>query len=333
MHAAWFEGSGGPEVIGFREVPRPVAGAREVVVRVEAAGLNRADLLQRRGAYPAPAGWPEHVPGLEYAGVVESLGEGVRRWRPGDRVMGLVGGGAMAEAVAVHEDEVLAVPRHLSSADAAAIPEAFLTAYDALVRRARLRPGERVLLHAAGSGVGSAAVQLCRLLRLRAVGTSRSAAKLARLVPLGLEEAIDTSRGGFREQLSEPVDAVIDVLGGPALADNLAVLRPRGRLVILGFLLGTRAEADLGLVLRNRLEIVGTALRSRGLGERIPLVAEFAARVLPHFGADEPEATRLVPILDRVLPMASLPEAHRLMEANDTFGKVVLSWGGAARAG
>jgi NADPH:quinone reductase-like Zn-dependent oxidoreductase len=184
-----------------------------------------------------------------------------------------------------------------------------------------------VLVHAAASGVGTAAVQLCRMLGVRAVGTSRSAAKLERLAALGLEEAIDTSRGGFREQLREPVHAVIDVLGGPALGDNLAVLRPRGRLVVLGFLLGSRTEADLGPVLRHRLEIVGTAMRSRTLEERIPLVAAFVARVIPGFspGADgRPPA--LVPVVDQVLPMTELRAAHGLMERSETFGKLVLRW-------
>jgi putative PIG3 family NAD(P)H quinone oxidoreductase len=327
MQVAWFAGAGGPEVIELRDVPRPAPGAGEVVVRVAAAGLNRADLLQRRGAYPAPAGWPEHIPGLEYAGTVESVGAGAARWRPGDRVMGLVGGGGMAEALVVHEAEAMAVPAHLALTDAAAIPEAFLTAYDALVHRARLAPGDRVLLHAAASGVGTAAVQLCRMLGVHAVGTSRSAAKLARLAALGLEEAIDTSRNGFREQLREPVDAIIDVLGGPALADNLAVLRPRGRLVALGFLLGSRTEADLGVVLRHRLEIIGSAMRSRGLAERVPLVAEFAAQVLPGFSAGtDGSPPALVPVVDQVLPMSELGAAHRLMERNETFGKLVLRW-------
>jgi putative PIG3 family NAD(P)H quinone oxidoreductase len=327
MRAAWFAGAGGPEVIEFRDVPRPAPGPGEMRVRVAAAGLNRADLLQRRGAYPAPPGWPAEIPGLEYAGTVESVGAGVTRWRAGDRVMGLVGGGGMAEAVVVHETEALAVPAPLELTDAAAIPEAFLTAYDALVHRARLARGERVLLHAAASGVGTAAVQLCRMLGVQAVGTSRSAEKLARLAALGLDEAVDTSRTGFREQLREPVDAVIDVLGGPAFADNLAVLRPRGRLVLLGFLLGSRTDADLGAVLRHRLEIIGSAMRSRPLAERAPLVAEFAARVLPGFspGADGTPPV-LVPVVDRVLPMTELAAAHRLMERNETFGKLVLRW-------
>jgi len=327
MRAVWNAGAGDVDVIEIRDVPLPEPGPGEIRVRVVASALNRADLLQRRGAYPAPAGWPAEIPGLEYAGTVEAIGEGVMSWTVGDRVMGLVGGGGMAGAVVVHEAEAMPVPAHLELIEAAAIPEAFLTAFDALVHRARLVRGERVLLHAAASGVGTAAVQLCRMLGVHAVGTSRSAAKLARLAVLGLEEAIDTSRGGFRAQLREPVHAVIDVLGGPALSDNLAVLRPRGRLVMLGFLLGSRTDADLSLVLRHRLELVGTVMRSRSLAERVPLVAEFVARVIPAFapGADG-AAPALVPVVDQVLPMTEIQTAHRLMERNETFGKLVLRW-------
>ena len=327
MRAVWNAGAGEADVIEIRSVPLREPGPGQIRVRVAASALNRADLLQRRGAYPAPAGWPADIPGLEYAGTVEALGEGVTRWTMGDRVMGLVGGGGMAEAVVVHEAEAIPVPAQLELSEAAAIPEAFLTAFDALVHRARLARGERVLLHAAASGVGTAAVQLCRMLGAHAVGTSRSVAKLARLAELGLEEAIDTSSGGFRTQLREPVDVVIDVLGGPALGDNLAVLRPRGRLVVLGFLLGSRTDADLGLVLRHRLEIVGTAMRSRSLAERAPLVAEFVERVIPAFSPGTGGAApALVPVVDQVLPMSEIQAAHRLMERNETFGKLVLRW-------
>ncbi|HEX5634663.1 MAG TPA: NAD(P)H-quinone oxidoreductase [Gemmatimonadales bacterium] len=325
MRAAWFNGAGAPDVIEFRDVPRPTVRPLEVLVRVEAAGLNRADLLQRRGAYAAPEGSPREIPGLEYAGVVTDTGAQVTRWKAGDRVMGLVGGGAMAEYVVVREFETLPVPPHLSSVEAAAIPEAFLTAFDALVHRARLARGERVLWHAAASGVGTAAVQLCRHLGFHCVGTSRSAGKLARLAEYGLVEAIDTSARGFREQLASPVHAVVDSLGGPALADNLAVLHPRGRLVVLGLLLGGKAEIDLGLVLRKRLEIVGTAMRSRAFAERVPLLTEFAERILPAFTPAQGREA-LVPVVDRVFPMAELAQAHELMERNETFGKVIVSW-------
>ena len=327
MRAAWYNGAGGTEVIEIREVPLPTPGPHEIRVRVHAAGLNRADLLQRQGHYPAPSGWPSQIPGLEYAGTVELMGPGAARWNTGDRVMGLVGGGAQADALVVREDEAMPIPRALSYAEAAAIPEAFLTAWDALVHRARVSRGDRVLIHAVGSGVGTAAVQLARFLGVRTVGTSRTAAKLDRLKALGLDEAIDTSCGAFTTQLSAPVHALIDCLGGPVLKENLTALLPRGRLVLIGHLLGGRGEVDLGLVLRQRLEIIGTVMRSRGQAERATLVREFVQEVLPAFAISPAGAdARLRPVVDTVLPMTALARAHELMAANSTFGKVVLTW-------
>jgi putative PIG3 family NAD(P)H quinone oxidoreductase len=325
MRAAIYTGGGGPEVISFGEVPKPEVRPGHIRVRVHAAGLNRADLIQRRGQYAAPPGWPADIPGLEYAGEVEAV-RNVTRWKPGDRVMGLVGGGAQAELLTVHADEALAVPEGLSYAEAAAIPEAFLTAYDALVTRGRLAPGERVLIHAVGSGVGTAASQIAKHLGATVIGTSRSAEKLARALVYGLDHGIDTSRGPFRDAVGEPVDVVIDMLGGPAFADNLAVLAPRGRLVLLGFLAGGRFSGDLGPILRKRLEVIGTVMRARGPEERAPLVREFAERMLPLFDQRIEHAAPLRPVLERTYPMAELAEAHRLMESNETFGKIVLTW-------
>ena len=327
MRAVWYNGAGGTGVIELRDVALPEPGPQEIRVRVHAAGLNRADLLQRMGHYPAPPGWPTQIPGLEYAGTVELRGPGATRWQTGDRVMGLVGGGAHAETLVVREDEAMPIPRSLSYSEAAAIPEAFLTAWDALVHRARVSTGDRVLIHAVGSGVGTAAVQLARFLGVRTVGTSRTPSKLDRLMAMGLDEAIDTSGGNFIPQLSEKVHAVIDCLGGPVLMENLNALVPRGRLVLIGHLLGGRGEMDLGVVLRQRLEIIGTVMRSRAPVERATLVREFVQEVLPAFaistGGDGP---KLRPVVDAVLSMNELARAHQLMESNGTFGKLVLTW-------
>lgn len=363
MRAITYAASGGPEVIALRDdLPDPRPGPGEIRVRVRAAGLNRADLIQRRGGYPAPPGWPADIPGLEYAGEVDAAGEGVMRWRPGDRVMGLVGGGAHADLVVVHEDEALPIPGALGWTDAAAIPEAFLTAWDALVARGRLLEGETVLIHAVASGVGTAAVQLARQLGARVAGTSRSAEKLERVKALGLDLAIDTSRGSFREQLAAPVDVVIDVLGGPAFAENLDVLAPRGRLVLVGFLQGPSVPAlTLEPILRKRLEVIGTVMRSRARDERIELVTDFLHRVLARFGpprtprlslahpkplgagrtgqtgefpvwpagaagaVDETD-DRLRPIVHAVYPFPEIAAAHGAMERNETVGKIVLQW-------
>jgi NADPH2:quinone reductase len=326
MRAAIYTGAGGPEVISFGEVPNPEVKPGHVRVRVRAAGLNRADLLQRRGSYPAPKGWPADIPGLEYAGEVEAV-RGASRWKVGDRVMGLVGGGAQAEMVVVHEDEALPVPAGLSHAEAAAIPEAFLTAYDALVTRARLAPGERVLIHAVGSGLGTAATQIAHHLGATVLGTSRSAGKLARAAVYGLDHGIDTSSASFRDAVGEPVHVILDVLGGgPAFGDNLAVLAPRGRLVMLGHLAGGRtADVDLGPILRKRLEVIGTVMRTRGLEERIPLVREFTERMIPLFDQRIEHAAPLRPVVERIYPIEELAEAHRLVESNETFGKVIVT--------
>jgi NADPH:quinone reductase len=326
MRAVIYTGGGGTEVISLGEVPNPEVKPGHIRVRVHAAGLNRADLLQRRGSYPAPKGWPADIPGLEYAGEIEAV-RGASRRKVGDRVMGLVGGGAQAEMVVVHEDEALPVPAGLSDAEAAAIPEAFLTAYDALVTRARLVPGERVLIHAVGSGLGTAAIQIARHLGATVLGTSRSPGKLARASVYGLDHGIDTSTRSFRDRVGEPVHVILDVLGGPAFNENLAVLAPRGRLVMLGHLAGGKAaEADLGPILRKRLEVIGTVMRPRTLEERIPLVREFTERMIPLFDERIEHAAPLRPVVERVFPMTELVEAHRLMENNETFGKVVVTW-------
>lgn len=328
MRAVVFTGAGGPDVITIATVPMPEPGPGQIRVRVRAAGLNRADLMQRRGHYPAPPGWPADIPGLEYAGDVDALGQGSRRWRAGDRVMGLVGGGAQAEAVVVHEAEAIPVPEGLSLEEAAAIPEAFLTAYDALVTRGRLGRGERVLIHAVGSGVGTAAAQIARHLGATVIGTSRSAEKLARAREYGVDQGIDTSRGDFAGGLAEPVNVVIDVLGGPALPQNLAVLAPRGRLVLLGWLLGSKVDADFNPVLRKRLEIIGTVMRTRQHEERVALVREFTERMVPLFTARREEShPALRPVLERAVAMERLAEAHAAMERNETFGKLVGTWG------
>lgn len=326
MRAVIYEGAGGPEVITIGEVPKPEVRPEHLRVRVHAAGLNRADLIQRRGQYPAPPGWPANIPGLEYAGEVEAVRPGVTRWKAGDRVMGLVGGGAQAEFVVVHQNEVLPIPAGLSYAEAAAIPEAFLTAYDALVTRGRLQAGERVLIHAVGSGVGTAATQIAKYLGATVLGTSRNGDKLARALVYGLEIGIDTSSTPFRDAIGDPVNVVLDVLGGPSFSENLAVLAPRGRLIMLGFLAGSSTEADLGPILRKRLEVIGTVMRTRGLEERIPLVREFTERMLPLFEPRTEQAAPLRPVLERSYPMTQLADAHRVMEGNATFGKIVVEW-------
>jgi putative PIG3 family NAD(P)H quinone oxidoreductase len=317
---------GGPEVLGLRETATPEPDRARIRVRVRAAGLNRADILQRRGRYAAPPSWPPDIPGLEYAGEVESLGPEASRWRVGDRVMGLVGGGAHAEFVVVHEDEVLPIPDGMPFEVAAGIPESFLTGWDALVTRGRLAATERVLLHAVGSGLGTAMVQLARRLAAYVVGTSRTAAKLDQARTLGMDVGIDTSRQTFREALTEPVHLVIDVLGGPAFSDNLAVLTPLGRLVMLGFLQGPLVDTTLEPILRKRLTVTGSVMRTRNLQERIALVREFSAEVMPWFTEGAGGHPPIAPVIGAIFPMTAIADAHRAMEGNEPFGKIIVQW-------
>ncbi len=316
---------GEPDVLEVQGRPVPSPGPGQIRVRVRAAGVNRADLLQRRGLYPPPPGWPEEVPGLEYAGEVDATGRGAELWSPGDRVMGLVGGGGYAEFVVVHEREAMAIPDQLSFEEAAAIPEVFITAHDVLFTQLSLEMGERLLIHAVGSGVGTAGLQLAKAAGVTVFGTSRSAWKLERAAELGLDLAIDTSKEDFSEVVSretegEGVNAILDLVGGSYLAGNIRCLAPRGRLIVVGLTAGRTAELDMGLLLRKRLSIVGTSLRMRDLEEKIA-----AAEALEvHFGKLLADA-RLRPIVDRVLLLEEAAEAHRLMEENSNFGKLILS--------
>lgn len=321
MRAVAVTRAGGPEVLEIVERPRPVPVEDGILVRVRAAALNRADILQRRGRYPAPPGWPEDIPGLEYAGEVESVGARVSRWRVGDRVMGLVGGGAYAEFVAVQQDEALLIPPSITFAEAAAIPESFLTAFDALVARGRVEPGARVLVHAVGSGLGTAAVQIAHALGATVIGTSRTRSKLDAARALGLDHGIDSSGGGFADALTAPVDIILDVIGAPAWEENLRALAPRGRLILLGFLGASRGELDLDPLLRKRVEVIGTVMRTRQLPERADLVERARRDLLPLF-----EAGTLRPIVARRYGMDAVAEAHREMERGEAFGKIVLEW-------
>jgi putative PIG3 family NAD(P)H quinone oxidoreductase len=331
MRAVVITRPGGPEVLEVQEVPDPPCGPEEVLVQVRATALNRADLLQRLGRYPAPPGVPEHVPGLEFAGEVESVGARVRRLRPGERVMGIVGGGGCSERVALHERLCIRVPPALSWEEAAAIPEAFLTAFDALHVRGKLACGEVLLCHAAGSGVGTAAVRLALAGGARPVALSRTPAKREALERMGVAHVLDPETPGLADAIRVAaggvgVDLVLDLLGGSTWAVNLQVLRKRGRVVVIGLMGGSTVELDLATLMRKRLTLIGSVLRSRPLEERIELVQEFSRRILPLFAAGT-----LSPVIDRVMPFDRVAEAHGLLERNATFGKLVLSLDGGGR--
>ena len=326
MKAVVIARPGGPEVLELREVPAPRPGVREILVRIRAAGINRADILQRMGRYPPPPGAVADVPGLEYAGEVTELGAGASAWKVGDRVMGLVPAGAYAELVAVSEAVAIRVPAGWTFEAAAAVPEAFITAHDALFGQMGLRAGESVLIQAVGSGVGTAAVQLAKAFGAQTFGTSRKPEKLARARELGLDVAIDSSREDVAEVVKRKtggrgVDVVLDLVGGPALAGTIAALARGGRMIVVGLSGGRSAPIDLGAVLSKRLTIVGTVLRARTLEEKIAVTADFAREVLPLL-----EAGMVRPVLERSFRMADAPAAHRRLESDAVFGKLVLRW-------
>jgi putative PIG3 family NAD(P)H quinone oxidoreductase len=317
---------GGAEVLATEERPVPEPGPGEIRVRVQASALNRADVLQRKGSYPAPPGAPADVPGLEYAGEVDAVGEGAGLWAVGNRVMGLVGGGGHAEYVVVHEREAIRIPQNCTVEEAAAIPEAFLTSYDALFRQLDLKVGERVLIHAVGSGVGTAALQLARAAGAVTLGTSRTPEKLKRAAELGLEVGIDTEREDLAEAVNQAtygsgVHAVLDLVGGKLLEASLRVLALKGRAIVVGTTAGSKAEIDLGLLLRRRVHLFGTVLRSRPLEEKIALAREFSNVVIPLLSSQ-----RIRPVVDSTFRFSEIRKAHERMESNTTFGKIVLTW-------
>ncbi len=325
MRAVVITEFGGPEVLRVREVPRPEPGPMEVRVRVRASGLNRADLIQRAGRYPAPPGSPKDIPGLEYSGVVEALGPGVSLWKAGDRVMGIVGGGGCAESLVVHERAAIRVPAGVPDDAAAAIPEAFMTAFDALFRQMHLSEGESVLIHAVGSGVGTAAVQLAQTAGVRAIGTSRSMWKIEKALSLGLDVGIlgddDWPGRVWEASGGKGVDVILDLVGGAYLSGNLRVMASGARQVVVGVPSGAKAEMDLRQLMGKRGTITGTVLRARPLEEKISLAREFERRVCPLFAA-----CAVRPIVDATFQPEQVSEAHTAMEENRTFGKLLLLW-------
>ena len=326
MRAAVITRPGGPDVLEVREVARPEPVADHVLVRVRASALNRADLLQREGRYPPPLDVPQDIPGIEFAGEVALVGAGVHRWRPGQRVFGIVGGGAHAEYLTVHERMLAEIPANLDWAEAAATPEVFITAHDALVTQAGLRPSERVLIHAVGSGVGLAATQLVRAVGAIPYGTSRTLEKIDRAKEYGLEDGVVLTGdlGALAERVaawtsSVGMQVVLELVGGPYVQASVDSLGVRGRLMLVGTMGGGQVQLNLRRVLSNRLMIRGTVLRGRPLEEKILASRAFAAEVVPLL-----ERGLLRPTIDSRFPLDEIRAAHRHLETNATFGKVVL---------
>lgn len=322
MRAVVITKSGGPEVLEVRDVQTPEPTGDQVRVRVRAAGLNRADLAQRMGHYPAPYGSPADIPGMEFAGEVEALGPLAHEWKLGQRVMGIAGGGAQAEYILVHEGMLVEIPSKLDFVQAAGVPEVFMTAHDALFTQGGLRMGERVLIHAAGSGVGTAAIQLAHAVGATTYGTSRTPGKLEQAKPLGLDVALADK--GFADEVKRLTDSggvhlIIDFVGAAYMEQDLAAMAPWGRIVFLATLSGTQANVNLGMVMSKRIQIRGCTLRSRTLEEKLAVTRLFATQVVPLL-----EKGIVKPIIERAYPLDRIAEAHGVMAENKNFGKLVL---------
>ena len=324
MRTVMISKPGGPEVLSLVNKPRPEPAGEEVRIRVRAVGLNRADLLQRRGLYPPPPGVDPTIPGLEYAGEIDALGSRCRLRKIGERVMGLIAGGAYAEYVVVHERETIPVPAGLNWTQAAAIPEAFLTAYRAVFLEGRLGMNDWCLIRAATSGVGIAAVQLVQAFGGQAAGTSRSAERLEKLRDYGLAQAYVEGQGALPRWMQDMTagcgaQVVLDLLGGH-LQENLQALAEEGRLIVVGMLSGNaQDQLNLGLLLMRRQSIRAMTMRSLPLEQRIELAQTFTRRLSPLFMQGQ-----LQPVVDRVFTLEQAVQAHQYMEAGSHFGKIVL---------
>ncbi len=322
MKAVVITRPGGPEVLEIQNVETPEPLGDYIRVRVRAAGLNRADLLQRAGGYPAPAGSPSNIPGLEFAGEVDAVGSLVRAWKPGQRVMGLAGGGAQAEYILAHEGLLVEIPENLDFVQAGGIPEVFITAHDALFTQAGLQMGERLLVHAAGSGVGTAAIQLAHAAGVTTFGTSRTPSKLEQAKSLGLDVGI--SHQNFAAEVNRltegaGVHVVLDFIGAAYLEQNLEALTTWGRIVFLATMGGFQANVNLGMLMSRRISMRGVTLRTRILEEKLAVTRRFTTSVLPLLASG-----KVRPIIDHMYPLEEIGEAHRVMGENRNFGKLVV---------
>lgn len=326
MKAIIKTGDGGPEVLRLSEVPAPIPGRNQLLVNVKATALNRLDVLQRSGLYHAPSGESE-ILGLEIAGIVEAIGAEVPGFSRGDRVFGLIGGGGYAEKATIDYRMAIPLPGGWSFEQAAAIPEVFFTANETLFTLGRLSQNETVLIHAGGSGVGTAGTQMAHQIGARVFITAGSEDKIEKSKALGCTEGINYNACNFAEEIlrltkGEGVDVVQDFVGAPYLERNLSILKTRGRLLIVGLMGGTTAVTNLGYILRKRLQIYGSVMRSLPVEEKIQITERFVNRWLPLL-----KEGRIKPVIDTVMPLSQAGGAHQYMENNKNFGKIILRIG------
>ena len=321
MKAVVLENYGGTEELQIREIPNPLPGREELLIKVHATALNRADILQRKGLYPGPPSEHE-IPGLEFSGVVQALGSDVMNYAIGDRVMGIVASGAYAEHLTIHHQQAMLIPENLSYADAAAIPEAWLTAYDALLDKGKLTKGQTCLIHAGASGVGTAAIQIAESFGSQ-IAITASASKLDTCISLGADLAIDYNQEDFVESTQtwtdgKGINLIIDLVGGEYLQRNVRAIASKGTIVQVGLMGSGKPELDLGTLLRKRVTLVGTVLRTRSLSEKVELTKEFCQSILPNF------QTQFSPNIDSIYSFDAIAEAHTRMENNLNTGKIII---------
>ena len=320
MKAVVIAHPGAPDVLKLEERPLPALEHSQVLIRVKAAGLNRADIIQREGKYPAPAGVSPDIPGLEVAGTIEGIGAAVHRWKVGDAVCALLAGGGYAEYVAVDAGHCLPVPAAWSFTDAAALPEATFTVWHNVFQRGRLQSGERFLVHGGTSGIGLAALQLAALRGAHAFATAGSDDKCRACEKAGAERAINYRSEDFEAVLkAEGIDVILDMIGGDYISKNIKLLRPEGRLVFINAMKGSKSEFNAQLIMSRRLTITGSTLRSREAEFKTALAAEVEKEVWPLVASRRFSAN-----VFKVFPLSEAPEAHRLMESSQHIGKIVL---------
>lgn len=323
MKAVVLREHGEPDVLRFEDVPSPVYGAEDILVSVAATALNRADLLQRMGFYPNPFPQGPEIPGLEFSGTVKAVGERVTAWRVGDHVMGIVSGGAYAEELVLHERQAMAVPAGMSLHDAAAIPEVFITAWDALVVQGGLTSGRWAMVHAGASGVGTAAIQICKAIGARIIVTC-SSGKVQSCKDLGADVVVDYTSQDFVEEVKRAtngagVDTILDVIGGDYVEKNIASLAVKGHIIQVGVMAGKPVPFNVGLLLAKRASITGTVLRARPLDEKIAITQRFVAEMLPLFATGA-----LKPVIDSTYNFADIARGHEYMASNSNVGKIVV---------
>ncbi len=323
MQAIVIKTFGDDLALELQTLPLPAPEAHEVRVKIKAVGVNQADLLQTQGKYPAPVGYPPNIPGLEFAGLVEQVGSAVHKFKTGDRVFGLTGGGAYVDEINIHADCVSAIPENISFIEAAALPEVLLTAYDALVTQMHLSMGETLLISAIGSGVGLAALQIAKSMGVTVIGTSRSAEKLSKARSLGLDHALHVETGKFSAPVKEispaGVDVILELVGGDYLIEDIDCAAQKGRIILVGLLAGRKANIDLGKILSKHILLKGTTMRSRPLAEKI-----LANQILEKNLSPLIESGQLVPVINEIFPLKEARQALKYLATGANFGKIVL---------